>query len=252
MVRMALALTVFLPFLRRRFFRVAPQLMGIGAVQYGLMYIFLFQSFAYLEAYEVAIFTILTPFWVILLADPKHLTRGLVPVGMAIAGGMIVQYSGEQNLDFDKKFFSGFLYLQISNICFAFGQVQYRRLLKNQNAEAGSRADVECFAWLFLGGLTVGIVRWIWLGRPMAETTRNTWIAYAYLGVIASGLGFFLWNCGARKVPTPRLAAANNLKIPTAVAVSLFVFGEEIDALRLGIGAVLIILAMAVKPRAVV
>lgn len=250
MVRLGLALLIFLPLLNRRFNRVGLQLMVIGAVQYGLMYIFLFQSFAYLEAYEVALFTILTPFWVLILADPKHLTRGLIPVGMAIIGGLVVQYTGEQDLEFGNNFFSGFLYLQLSNICFAFGQVQYKRLLKHQNTEAGMRTDGQCFAWLFLGGLAVGAARWLWLDRPMAALTMEAWWAYFYLGIIASGLGFFLWNSGARQVTTSRLAAANNLKIPTAVAVSLVVFGEQVDLPRLAIGAALIILAIAVKPKA--
>jgi len=245
MVRLGLALLVFLPFLRQRFNRVALQLIVIGAVQYGLMYLFLFQSFAYLEAYEVALFTILTPFWVLLLADPRHLKLGLIPVGLAILGGAVVRYSGAQNFDFD----TGFLYLQLSNLCFAFGQVQYRRLLKHQAADASPRTDANCFAWLFLGGLLVGVARWLWLDMPIAATTAGTWGAYAYLGIIASGLGFFLWNSGARRVTASRLAAANNLKIPTAVAVSLFIFGEQVDMMRLGIGAVLIALAIVLKPR---
>ncbi len=246
MVRLALAFAVFLPFLRQKFNRFALQLVLIGAVQYGAMYIFLFQSFAYLDAYEVALFTILTPFWVLLLADPKHLTRGLIPVALAIAGGAVVRYSGDQNFNFD----TGFLYLQLGNLCFAFGQVQYRRLLKNHHSDSGSHADVNCFAWLFLGGLLVGVARWVWLDMPMKPTTLQTWGAYVYLGVVASGLGFFFWNSGARKVTASRLAVANNLKVPLAVAVSLIVFGEQIDAIRLGIGGALVILAMLLRPKA--
>ena len=245
MVRLALAFAVFLPFLRQRFNRFALQLVIIGAVQYGAMYLFFFQGFATLQSHEVALFTILTPFWVLLLANPRHLTRGLIPVGLAIAGGAVVRYTGDESFHLD----TGFLYLQLSNLCFAFGQVQYRRLLKNHSAEAGVKADVNCFAWLFLGGTLVGLGRWLWLDMPMQPTTYETWLAYAYLGIVASGLGFFLWNSGARKVTTSRLAAANNLKIPTAVAVSLLVFGEQIDMLRFGIGAALIVVAMALRPK---
>jgi drug/metabolite transporter (DMT)-like permease len=245
MLRLGLALLVFLPLLRQRFNRVALQLVVIGAVQYGLMYLLLFQSFRYLEAYEVALFTILTPFWVLLLADPKHLTRGMVPVILAIGGGAVVRYSGDQNFNFD----TGFLYLQLSNLCFAFGQVQYRRLLKHQAADASPRTDANCFAWLFLGGFLVGGARWLWLDMPTPPLTMETWGAYAYLGIIASGFGFFLWNSGARQVTASRLAAANNLKIPTAVAVSLLIFGEQIDVTRLAIGAGLIAVAMILKPK---
>src|SRR3972149_6330006 len=48
-----------------------------------------------------------------------------------------------------------------------------------------------------------------------------------YLGAVASGLGFFLWNVGARKVNGGTLAVFNDLKIPLAVAVSFIFFGEK-------------------------
>jgi drug/metabolite transporter (DMT)-like permease len=60
-----------------------------------------------------------------------------------------------------------------------------------------------------------------------------------YLGLIASGLGFFLWNRGATRVDAGTLAVMNNAKIPLAVACSLLFFGESPDAnmLRLAISA---------------
>jgi len=52
--RILIALLVFLPFARLRGVtrRQGLQLLGIGAVQYGLMYIFYNAAFAYLQAYE--------------------------------------------------------------------------------------------------------------------------------------------------------------------------------------------------------
>jgi len=68
-----------------------------------------------------------------------------------------------------------------------------------------------------------------------------------YLGAIASGLGFFLWNIGARRVNTGTLAVFNNLKIPLAVAVSLLVFGESTNITRLLIGGMIIISALVLN-----
>ncbi len=235
MVRLGLATLVFLPFLRQKFNAHAIQLMLVGAVQYGLMYLFFFQAFRHLAAYEVALFTILTPFWVMLLAEPKRFRLGMIPVSLAIIGGAVVHYSSDESIGFG----SGFAFLQLSNICFAFGQVQYRRLRHTCN-----QSDAHCFAWLFLGGLLVTATTWFAHGGPIAPLTQDAWAAYAYLGIIASGLGFFLWNSGARRVLSSTLAAANNLKIPTAVAVSLLFFGEQVDALRLIAGGVLIAFAM--------
>jgi drug/metabolite transporter (DMT)-like permease len=55
----------------------------------------------------------------------------------------------------------------------------------------------------------------------------------AYLGIVASGLGFFLWNFGASRVAPARLAVMNNAKVPLAVACSLVVFGDAIEWPRL-------------------
>ena len=44
--------------------------------------------------------------------------------------------------------------------------------------------------------------------------------------MLASGVGFFLWNLGATRVGAGTLAVMNNAKIPLSIAVSLLVFGE--------------------------
>jgi drug/metabolite transporter (DMT)-like permease len=70
-----------------------------------------------------------------------------------------------------------------------------------------------------------------------------------YLGAIASGLSFFMWNIGARRVNAGTLAVFNDLKIPLAVAVSLLVFGEKTDLPRLLIGGAVILAALIVNER---
>ena len=75
--------------------------------------------------------------------------------------------------------------------------------------------------------------------------TNQLWIL-VYLGVIASGLGFSLWNLGATRVTAGTLAAMNNLKIPLAVAVSLHVFSETADWPRLLISGAFMFAAIAV------
>src|SRR5258707_830892 len=69
--RLGLALFVFLPLLRLRGLavRTALTLVGIGAVQFGVMYLAYNASFRFLRAYEVALLTISTPILVTLLAD---------------------------------------------------------------------------------------------------------------------------------------------------------------------------------------
>ncbi|MBN1983051.1 MAG: EamA family transporter [Chitinivibrionales bacterium] len=65
-----------------------------------------------------------------------------------------------------------------------------------------------------------------------------------YLGLVASGVGFFLWNIGALRVSSGVLAIFNNVKIPLAVLVSLLFFREKADLVRLSIGCAIILYAL--------
>jgi drug/metabolite transporter (DMT)-like permease len=77
--------------------------------------------------------------------------------------------------------------------------------------------------------------------------TTNQWLILAYLGAIASGLCFFLWNKGARMVDTGSLAIFNNLKVPLSVAISLLVFGEQTNLINLILGGAIILAALALN-----
>ena len=66
----------------------------------------------------------------------------------------------------------------------------------------------------------------------LALTATQRW-TLLYLGVLASGVGFFLWNVGATKVAAGTLAVMNNAKVPLGVAVSLLFFGGNADLSRL-------------------
>jgi drug/metabolite transporter (DMT)-like permease len=79
----------------------------------------------------------------------------------------------------------------------------------------------------------------------MSKISADQWKAILYLGLVASGLGFFLWNKGASKTNAGTLAAFNNAVVPLAVLCSLFIFNEgknfdREDQIRLMLGSGLI------------
>jgi carboxylate/amino acid/amine transporter len=243
--RLALPLLVFLPLVRVRRLprRTAVLLICTGAVQYGLMYISYIYSFRFLKAYEVALFTIFTPFYVTLidnLFNRRLMRRQFLAALLAVIGTAVVQSGGSPGSDL----LQGFLIVQVSNVCFAFGQVGYKKLML---ATPGFK-DHQVFGLLYLGaaGLTA-LSTTLFAGWPGAALTDRQGISLVYLGLVASGLGFFLWNRGARKVNTGALAVFNNLKIPLAVLVSLVVFKEPANLLTLFGGGLLIVLALAVS-----
>ena len=69
--RTVLAALVFLPFLRVKGLTMRRALVfaGIGALQFGLMYLLYITSFHWLRSSEVALFTIFTPLFVTLISD---------------------------------------------------------------------------------------------------------------------------------------------------------------------------------------
>ena len=221
--RLGLALLVFLPFLRLRGVRLRTGLglAGIGAVQFGLMYLAYIESFRYLRAYEAALFTITTPVFVTLFADALESTlrfRALVAALLAVAGTAFVTVrSSDVQITL-----TGLALVQVSNAAFAVGQVVYRRL-RQRTPELRDR---DVFALLYGGAFLVAALAAAVKGVNVSLNAAQTW-TLVYLGVFASGAGFFLWNVGATRVGSGTLAVMNNAKVPLAVAVSLLFFGEQ-------------------------
>jgi drug/metabolite transporter (DMT)-like permease len=231
LVRLLLSFGLFALFFRRR--ELSPRQLGalclLGAVQYGLMYLLLFEAFRALpgQSYLVALFTITTPIYVVLfddLLERRWSSKAWISIACAIIGAAIIRWPfGAASFD-NANFWKGFLLLQGSNAAFASGQIAYRHIRSHWRV----RRDAEVFAPIFLGAVLVGALAVGTTGHwtPGRELGVIEIGVIVYLGLVASGLGFFWWNKGAAKVKAETLAVMNNLKIPFAVVVSLLIFGE--------------------------
>jgi drug/metabolite transporter (DMT)-like permease len=245
LIRLAIAGALFVPLLRVRGLRPADalRLLLTGAVQYGLMYIAYIQAFASLKAYEAALFTVFTPFYVTAIHDcfDRRWNRAaLAGVALAVAGGLLIEYRGLQS----PELWKGFALMQLSNLCFAFGQVFYRRTMAQLPVP---RTDLQVFGLLYLGAaLTAALAAALTL-RAVPDISLKQAGILLYLGTVASGVGFWLWNRGARQVGAGTLAVFNNLKIPLGILVSVVCFGETTSWPRLLGGGALMALALAVN-----
>jgi drug/metabolite transporter (DMT)-like permease len=212
------------------------------------MYITYIYSFRFLLSHQVALFTIFTPLYLTAFDDllqKRFHPLFLLSAALAVAGTAVITFTQISQSDLR----AGFFIIQLSNICFACGQVLYKRLM----AKCPGSRDHSVFAWLYLGAVLITSAAvllkasdagWAsyWLSLSMLNPSQITTLLY--LGAIASGLCFFLWNFGARKTNTGALAVFNNMKIPLAVACSLLVFGERSNIPRLLCGGALIIAAL--------
>lgn len=247
-VRLGLSLLVFLPWLRPRAVNAATAgwLMAIGAIQFGVMYALYLHSFHYLKAHEVALFTIFTPLYVTLLdtaLSGRLRWRHVLAAGLSVLAAGVLVWNKLASADF----MHGFLLMQGSNLCFAAGQIAYKR---TRPAIGNSSGDAGLFGWLYLGAAMVGLLSCVHIGGDTGwfdpigawhdfNPTGDQWLVLLYLGVLSSGLCFFLWNLGAVRVNAGTLAVINNLKIPLAVACALLFFGEQANLTKLVISLVL-------------
>ncbi len=248
LVRFVLAFIVFLPLMRfHTNLRLALKLMGIGALQIGVMYIFYYNAFLYISASEVALFTIFTPFYVTLIYDICHRRlRSLyfISVAMAVFGAYIIR-SGT----IDSGFVIGFLLVQVANICFGAGQSLYKYTIEQEKVSN----QAEVFGFFYLGAIIVGVLSFVTLGDvdkiPSFSLNSPQWIVLIYLGVIASGAGYFMWNKGVSMSDSGVVAIMNNAMIPLVVLVDWLFWGRQMQSeslIKLICGGVVIFVSLAV------
>lgn len=244
-VRLGLAFLVFLPFFRWRGLnaRTALVLFLIGAVQFGAMYLAYNESLRHLPAHEVALFTLTTPIFVTLLGDALDRAfrpRALIAALIAVAGAVIVVLQSAVL----STTLLGVALVQLSNVSFAIGQVWYRR----ERLRSSTWSDRQVFAFVYLGAVSLPLATLF--GQHLSVTLTGTQaLTLLYLGIVASGLAFFLWNKGAARVGTGTLAVMNNAKIPLMIACSLLFFHESARWPRLLLGGALMLFAVWLAER---
>ncbi|WP_017430108.1 carboxylate/amino acid/amine transporter [Vreelandella jeotgali] len=247
LMRVTLGALVFLPWLRPRWLQGKKRLalMVIGALQLGVMYLFFYTSFLLLSVPEVLLFTVLTPVYIALLDDllfGRFTPLYLLTAALAVMGAGVIRYDGV-----DAGFWLGFAVVQGANLCFALGQVGYRRLAVTLPATLPWH---NVFGWFFLGALAVALPAFWLLGDASAlPRTGVQWLVLAWLGIVASGGGYFLWNRGAVKVNAGTLAIMNNALVPAGLLVNLLLWNRDADPLRLALGGAIIAASLWLNQR---
>ncbi|WP_455917031.1 carboxylate/amino acid/amine transporter [Pantoea agglomerans] len=243
LVRLVLAAAVFLPFLRWRGYRASTILMymAVGALQLGIMYLISFQAYLYLSVQEFLLFTVMTPLYVTLVYD--LLTgRGVrwgyaLSTMLAVGGAAIIRYDKVSD-----HFWFGLMLVQLANLIFAIGMVGYKRL-----QEIRPVPQHTAFSWFYLGAAMIAVVAWFMWGNPQKlPTTSLQWGILIWLGVVASGLGYFMWNYGATQVDAGTLGIMNNMHVPAGLLVNLAIWQQQPHWPSFIIGAAVIFASLLV------
>ncbi|GBL54684.1 MULTISPECIES: carboxylate/amino acid/amine transporter [Pseudomonas] len=245
LTRVLLAGAVFLPLTRWR--GVAPRficgVMLVGALQFGITYVCLYQSFRVLTVPEVLLFTVLTPLHVALIDDAlnrRFNPWALLAAAVAVLGAAIIRYDGVSG-----DFIEGFLLLQLANATFAAGQVLYKHLVARYPSDI---PQYRRFGYFFVGALLVALPGWALLGNPAKlPTTDVQWLVLLFMGLLATALGQFWWNKGATLVDGGTLAVMNNLHVPVGLLINLLIWNEHADLARLALGGGVIVASLWVN-----
>ncbi|APD90915.1 EamA family transporter [Alteromonas mediterranea] len=242
LTRIVLATLVFLPFLKPALLNPKQKavLASLGAVQLGLMYIFFYHAFLYLSVPEVLLFTIFTPLYVAILNDalfkrftPFYLLCALI----ATAGAAIIRFNGISD-----NYWLGFAIVQGANFSFALGQVGYKKLTSTFKTQVPYH---NVFAWFYLGALAIALPAFFIFGNTsQLPQSAQQWGILLWLGIVASGLGYYFWNQGALKVSGGTLAIMNNALIPAGLVVNLLLWQKDTDFFRLFFGGAIIAIAL--------
>jgi carboxylate/amino acid/amine transporter len=245
LTRIVLAAALFAPLLawRRVGLSLALRMIAIGAVQLGLMYICFYHSFLFLSVPEVLLFTIFTPVYVTLINDllnRRFSAHFLVAAVMAVIGAAVIRYHAVSG-----DFVIGFLLVQGANLCFAIGQVAYRALMARGTHDVPGHA---VFGFFFIGALLVALPAFLMFGdMGRLPTTLTQWGVLLWLGVVASGVGYFLWNTGATRVDAGTLAVMNNALIPAGLIVNILVWNRDAPLDRLALGGAIIVASLVLN-----
>ncbi|HEB0104100.1 TPA: EamA family transporter, partial [Serratia marcescens] len=75
------------------------------------------------------------------------------------------------------------------------------------------------------------------------------WGVLIWLGVVASGLGYFMWNYGATQVDAGTLGIMNNMHVPAGLLVNLAIWQQQPHWPSFIIGGVVIVASLWVHRR---
>jgi drug/metabolite transporter (DMT)-like permease len=218
------------------------QLILIGAIQFGLMYVLYIQSYQYLPAYLIATFTITTPIFIgifsQLLQNKSFSLNGIFSILLVVLGSLMMRFNIVNPLDY----WFGFFLIQCANICFAIGQIMFKKWYsKNTSVDI-----IYNFSQMFFGAVLITSMFSIINSTNIGLLNTYNLFALLFLGLFSTGFGFLTWNLGSIQVSNERLALMNNAVIPIAIFNSYLIFGEAINPLLFAPGLVLFYLAFKI------
>jgi carboxylate/amino acid/amine transporter len=244
-LRLFIGLLIWLPFLRFKsvYKKDALICVAVGALQIGCMYLAYYKSFSLLKVNEVALFTATTPLYITFFGNllaRKFSWISILAGLVATLGACVIRWS-----ELSENFIQGFLLVQLANICFALGQVCYRKYISEETKESEQKSF---FAFFYIGALLPVMPLLISrINNLSLEMPQSTALTLLWLGVMASGVSYFLWSSGSKKVSIGELAVMNNVLIPMAILANVIIWSPEMNWQKFIFGSIIIVGALYIE-----
>jgi len=204
----------------------------LGTLNMGLFFCLVYVAAQLLPSSVAASVTSVAPLmiaafaWLILHERPT--ARVLIGAGVGAAGVLLIVGTATGRLDI-WGISASFASMAMS----ALGAI----LMKRWN---DGTPVLTVTAWqLVVGGIELTLVAALFEGAPSAVTPTE-FIAFAYISLIATALGFFCWFSGFRHLPAGVVGVIGLLNPVTGVALGVLISGETLSALQL-IGVTLVL-----------
>ena len=236
--RLLIASLIFVPLIKKEHLRKHLLAIIIGIIQFGIMYLCFFKAFKYLQGNEVALLTTTTPIFVALwscLFGERFKTVYIFCILLSVIGAGIIVW---ENLAFE-SIIKGILLMETTNCTFALGQVLWKKHIGQNETQFMSSAYF---------GATLFVLPFMIFNTNFSTIilTNEQIFSIIYLATIPTSIGFWLWNKGASLVETSTLAIMNNLKIPTSIMLSIFLFHEKVNFYNFTIGTTIILISIII------
>ena len=193
------------------------------------------------ESAPAAILIATSPIWVAVLSTwliSERLARlGWLGIAVAFAGVTVVAVGGGSALRFDR---SALLILLA-----AIAQATYITMTKPLMARY---RPVQVATWAMWAGSVAAIPLLGEVPSQLAAAPGEGWLAFAYLGVFPSALGFILW--GRALVDAPASVVASTLYVvPPVAAVIAWVWLGEVPGIEVIVGGATILIGVSLVVR---
>lgn len=212
----------------QRLFHLAPpsdmlQLLLLGALAVPLNQWCFFAGVRLTTAANASLLYALTPVWALLLSWLLHQERITRPkvLGILLSFTGVLFVLAEKEFAFGPHHTLGNLLLLCASLAWASFTVLSRRLALRYGA-------LPTTAVSMLTGWLLYLPIWFLLGAPLqfAQLTPILWAELLYMGIVTSGIGYFLWLVPLRHMEPSRVAIFSTLQpvFTTVVTIPLFGF----------------------------